>query len=175
MADRVAVMIGGELLQLAPPQVIYDDPQHIEVAKFVGQPRINLLSSHVSGSNGTVALGDMRFVLTETSLSGGAPVTLAIRSEFVRVSQNADGGLPASVSRIEFLGSEVIVYCRLDAIGETMIAKVTPAEGASLKAGMPVRLHADPEHVFVFGADGRRIAALPLMAASAETREAAHG
>jgi multiple sugar transport system ATP-binding protein len=174
MADRVAVMIGGELLQLAPPQVIYDDPNHIEVAKFVGQPRINLLSSHVSGSDRTVALGDLRCVLTGTSLSGGAPVTLGIRPEFVRISQGPDGGLPASVGRIEFLGSEVIAYCRLDAIGETMIAKVTPSEGAALRAGMPVRLHPDPRHIFVFDADGRRIPAQPMIAAP-EALEVAHG
>ncbi len=178
MADRVAVMIGGELLQLAPPQVIYNDPQHIEVAKFVGQPRINLLSSHVSGGDSTVALGELRCVLTGGSLSGGAPVTLGIRPEFVRVSRSQDGGqdrgLPASVSRIEFLGSEIIVYCRLDAIGETMIAKVTPAEGAGLRPGMPVRLHADPDHIFVFAANGRRLPSQPLMTHS-DAREAAHG
>ncbi|RUW39697.1 ABC transporter ATP-binding protein, partial [Mesorhizobium sp. M8A.F.Ca.ET.021.01.1.1] len=42
MADRVAVMIGGNLLQLAAPEAIYNDPAHIEVARFVGQPRINI-------------------------------------------------------------------------------------------------------------------------------------
>ncbi len=51
MADRVAVMIGGQLLQLAAPQAIYDDPAHIEVARFVGQPRINLLPA--LAENGT--------------------------------------------------------------------------------------------------------------------------
>src|SRR5690606_9505851 len=48
MADRVAVMISGNLLQLAPPSVIYDDPAHIEVAKFIGQPRINVIDAFVT-------------------------------------------------------------------------------------------------------------------------------
>jgi multiple sugar transport system ATP-binding protein len=172
MADRVAVMIGGSLLQLAAPQVIYDDPQHIEVAKFVGQPRINLVSSHVE-ANSVVALGTERCVLADRSVAADTPVTLGVRSEFVKVSRSGDAGLPAHVERVEFLGSEIIVYSKLDAIGETMIAKVTPAEGAGLVAGTPVRLSASAEHIFVFGADGARLASAPL--AENAVKEAAHG
>ncbi|SFB15987.1 multiple sugar transport system ATP-binding protein [Rhizobium sp. NFR07] len=172
MADRVAVMIGGSLLQLAPPQVIYDDPQHIEVAKFVGQPRINLVASHV-GENGIVTLGTERCVLADRSLAGDTPVTLGVRSEFVKVSRSGEAGLPAHVERVEFLGSEIIVYSKLDAIGEIMIAKVSPAEGAGLAAGMPIRLSASAEHIFVFGADGVRLPSAPLVENT--VREAAHG
>jgi multiple sugar transport system ATP-binding protein len=172
MADRVAVMIGGALLQLAAPQVIYDDPQHIEVAKFIGQPRINLIASHVE-ENGIVALGTERCVLADRSLDADSQVTLGIRPEFVQVSRSGETGLPAHVDRVEFLGSEIIVYCRLDAIGETMIAKVTPTEGAGLVSGVPVRLSASAAHIFVFGADGGRLASAPL--AENAVREAAHG
>ncbi|WP_313605795.1 ABC transporter ATP-binding protein [Rhizobium sp.] len=172
MADRVAVMIGGSLLQLAPPQVIYDDPQHIEVAKFVGQPRINLIASQVE-DNGIVALGTERCVLANRSVAANSQVMLGIRPEFVQVSRSGDAGLPAHVDRVEFLGSEIIVYCRLDGIGETMIAKVTPAEGAGLASGAPVRLSASAAHIFVFGADGARLASAPL--AENAVREAVHG
>ncbi len=58
MADRVAVMIAGNLLQLASPQAIYDDPAHIEVARFLGQPRINTLDTRVT-SDRTVKLGNI--------------------------------------------------------------------------------------------------------------------
>lgn len=171
MADRVAVMIGGSLLQLASPQVIYDDPQHIEVAKFIGQPRINLIASQVE-DGGTVALGGTRCRLVDRAAPGSA-VTLGVRPEFVTVSRHGNEGLAARVERLEFLGSEVIVYCRLDAIGETMVAKVTPADGANLSAGMPVRLHADPGRIFVFSSGGGRLAAAAL--SGAVTREALHG
>lgn len=100
-------------------------------------------------------------------------MTLGIRPEFVTVARLGNEGLPARVERLEFLGSEVIVYCRLDAIGETMVAKVTPAEGADLSPGVPVRLTADARHIFVFSKDGARLAAAPL--SSIVTREALHG
>jgi multiple sugar transport system ATP-binding protein len=171
MADRVAVMIGGSLLQLAAPQVIYDDPQHIEVAKFVGQPRINLIASQTE-AGGMVALGEERCALADKTIATDQPVTLAVRPEFVRVARGNGAGLPAHVERIEFLGSEIIVYSKLDAIGETMIAKVSPAEGAGLAAGQPIRLSVSAENLLVFGADGQRVAAEPV---TDSVREALHG
>jgi multiple sugar transport system ATP-binding protein len=175
MADRVAVMIGGEMLQLAAPQVIYDDPAHVEVAKFVGQPRINILNSHVM-SGGIVAFAGAICELKDKSVTSGSPVTVGFRPEFVRVTageEAGEAGLRGRVERVEFLGSEIIAYCRLDAIGATVIAKLTPAEGGRLVSGAPVRLDVAAEHMFVFGADGHRLAAEPV--AQAVTAELAHG
>jgi len=171
MADRVAVMIGGALLQLASPQVIYDDPQHIEVAKFIGQPRINLFASQVA-ADGTVAIGETRLQPAET-LAPGTPVTIAIRPEFVTVNRSGQHGMPARIDRVEFLGSEIILYCRLDAIGESVIAKLSPSEGAGLAAGMPVRLEFAADRLFLFAEDGRRLPSASVSAGLA--LETAHG
>jgi len=170
MADRVAVMIGGQLLQLAPPQVIYDDPAHIEVARFVGQPRINLLPARVE--NGTVAFGDIRMALAEPGLSG-PDVTIGIRPEFVRLAADGQTSLPARIERMEFLGSEVILFCRLDAIGETVLAKLAPADTAGLSADMGVSLSFQPDKALVFAPDGRRLRTSALTADA--SREKAHG
>lgn len=43
MADRAAVMMDGELLQVAPPQTLYDAPRHLKVAEFIGSPKINVI------------------------------------------------------------------------------------------------------------------------------------
>ncbi len=170
MADRVAVMIGGNLLQLASPQVIYDDPAHIEVARFVGQPRINVAPA--LAENGIVSFGDVRLGLKVPDASR-TPVSLAIRPEFVRLADKAQNGLAAHVERIEFLGSEVTLYCKLDAIGEIMIAKLTPAEAAGVSAGMPVSLSLSSDKALIFAEDGRRIQAGPVSIDA--TLEKAHG
>ncbi|NTJ65637.1 ABC transporter ATP-binding protein [Agrobacterium rhizogenes] len=170
MADRVAVMIGGQLLQLASPQVIYDDPSHIEVARFVGQPRINLLPARAE--SGIVAFGGIRLALEDGSIAGNN-VTLGIRPEFVSLTQNRQDALAAHIERMEFLGSEVILYAKLDAIGETMVVKLAPAEVAGLSAGMPVALTLEPEQAMVFAEDGRRLRASPTTVDA--TREKAHG
>ncbi|MDL2401818.1 ABC transporter ATP-binding protein [Rhizobium mayense] len=170
MADRVAVMIGGQLLQLATPQTIYDDPAHIEVARFVGQPRINLLPA--LADNGTVAFGGIRLALEDGSFTGNN-VTLGIRPEFVRLTQGRQDALAAHIERLEFLGSEVILYTKLDAIGETMVVKLAPAEVVGLSAGMPVALTLSAEQAMVFAEDGRRLRAVPVTVDA--TREKAHG
>jgi multiple sugar transport system ATP-binding protein len=170
MADRVAVMIGGDLLQLASPQVIYDDPAHIEVARFVGQPRINVVPA--LAENGIVSFGAVRLGLKVPDASR-TPVSLAIRPEFVRLADKAQNGLSAHVERIEYLGSEVILYCKLDAIGEIMIAKLTPAEAAGVSAGMPVNLSLSSDKALIFAEDGRRIQAGRVSIDA--TLEKAHG
>jgi multiple sugar transport system ATP-binding protein len=170
MADRVAVMIGGQLLQLASPQVIYDDPSHIEVARFVGQPRINLLPA--LAENGIVAFGGIRLGLDDNSFAG-KNVTLGIRPEFVQLSQGRQDALAAHIERMEFLGSEVILYAKLDAIGETMVVKLAPAEVAGLSSGMPVALSLSQDQAMVFAEDGRRLRASPTTVDA--TREKAHG
>ena len=170
MADRVAVMIGGQLLQLASPQTIYDDPTHIEVARFVGQPRINLLPA--LAENGIVAFGGIRLALEDSAFAGNN-VTLGIRPGFVSLTQGRQDALAARIERMEFLGSEVILYARLDAIGEAMIVKLTPAEAAGLSAGMPVALTLAPEQAMVFAEDGRRLRTIPATVDAA--REKAHG
>ncbi|MDV4154658.1 MULTISPECIES: ABC transporter ATP-binding protein [Rhizobium] len=154
MADRVAVMMGGKLLQIASPEVIYDDPAHIEVARFIGQPRINLLPAFAEG--GVVLCGGLRLTL-ENLPDRKMPVTIAIRPEFVFLSKSRHDGLAARIERVEFLGSEVILHCRLEAIGETIVVKVQPAEASGLVAGDPVGLRLSPGRTLIFAEDGSRL------------------
>ncbi|MEI9414883.1 ABC transporter ATP-binding protein [Mesorhizobium sp. Cs1321R2N1] len=153
MADRVAVMIGGNLLQLAAPEAIYNDPAHIEVARFVGQPRINIIPARAE--NGRVDFMGIRLALLEKVANGA--VSLGIRPEFVKLSPSGRSGLAGRIERLEFLGSEVVAYCRLDATGDIIIAKLAPHEAKDLIAGMPAGVLLSPEQAMVFGPEGRRL------------------
>ncbi|MGV1754459.1 ABC transporter ATP-binding protein [Agrobacterium sp. CG674] len=154
MASRVAVMIGGRLLQLATPQTIYEDPSHIEVARFIGQPRINLLPTRAT-ANGMVQFGGI--TIAASSLSHGDDITVGIRPEFVRLASQSRDTMAATVERLEFLGSEVILFARLDGMGETVVVKLTPSDAANLGPGKPVHLAIQPDKALLFGADGERI------------------
>ncbi|MBZ9670275.1 ABC transporter ATP-binding protein [Mesorhizobium sp. ES1-3] len=153
MADRVAVMIGGNLLQLAAPEAIYNDPAHIEVARFVGQPRINIIPA--LAENGRISFEGIRLALLEKVANG--PVSLGIRPEFVKLSPSGRSGPAGRIERLEFLGSEVVAYCRLDATGDKVIAKLVPHEARDLIAGMPVGVLLSPEQAMVFGPEGKRL------------------
>ncbi|GFE48696.1 hypothetical protein So717_04490 [Roseobacter cerasinus] len=49
MSDKIAVMMGGEILQCAAPEIIYEDPNDIHVAEFIGPPKINILPVEAVG------------------------------------------------------------------------------------------------------------------------------
>ncbi len=171
MADRVAVMIGGNLLQLAAPKEIYDNPSHIEVARFLGQPKINVLETRTDAA-GIVRFGDL-LLLADRGRAPDAPVQLAIRPEFVRFHPASTGRLTARVERMEFLGSEVIVHARLDAIGDVVTAKSAPSEAAALSLGQPVDVEIMPERAMLFDREGARVEAEPI--AIAASLEKIHG
>ncbi|MBP2234114.1 multiple sugar transport system ATP-binding protein [Sinorhizobium kostiense] len=171
MADRVAVMIGGTLLQLAPPQEIYDDPAHIEVARFLGQPRINVLETRMDAT-GLVRFGALTLAV-ETAPPSERRVLIGVRPEFVRLRPGTDGILRARIERTEFLGSEVIIHARLDAIGETIVARIAPADAATLSTGMPVSVEIEPSRMMLFATTGERLRAKTVAIAS--SRERAHG
>ena len=88
MADRVAVMENGRLVQVATPHELYDNPASRSVAAFVGHA--NLWDGQAAGSDRvTTPLG-----LIHTPPHGqpeGTPVTVMVRPEKVRVGASADG------------------------------------------------------------------------------------
>lgn len=155
MADRVAVMQAGRVLQLAPPQELYDEPASLEVARFIGSPPMNALPAHV-GEDGAVMVGDVR--LPWLSPARG-PVMLGVRPEgWVP----AGHGIPGVIALIEHLGAETL--CHLEG---GAVLRLAPDAARGMLAGQALRLAV--RKAVLFGPDGRR---LPLQAA---LREAALG
>ncbi|MGN8021198.1 ABC transporter ATP-binding protein [Phyllobacterium sp. 22229] len=155
MADRVAVMMGGKVLQFASPADIYDDPRHVEVAKFVGSPRINIIDA-VTADNGAVFFSG-KAVVDGVTGPAGTPVQLGIRPERIRLRPQGAKGIAAIVIRLEFLGSEVLVTTQADGAGDGIVIKAAPADVAHLGAGSPVALQIDADACLVFGQDGLRV------------------
>jgi multiple sugar transport system ATP-binding protein len=152
MADRVAVMREGRVLQVAPPQTLYDDPASLEVARFVGSPPMNALPARV--------MAEGRVEVAETPLPFraelGGVVTLGVRPEALRL---ADHGIPARVTRIERLGAEVILHADIPGIAAQALARLAPEHVAGLAPGDAVALM--PARAMLFDAAGAR---LPLQA-----------
>ncbi|WP_062211586.1 ABC transporter ATP-binding protein [Aureimonas sp. AU12] len=169
MADRVAVMIGGRVLQLASPQAIYDDPAHVEVARFVGSPRINLLPATLDPA-GIARVGDVA-ILPVPGAAPGELVTIGVRPEHLVLREVGAEAIPARVGRLEYLGSEVLVFLDVEGLSDPCVAKVSPRQAASLRAGTALGLDVDPAHALVFDGDGARH---PLPAVQPRRREPAH-
>ncbi|ONG47056.1 glycerol-3-phosphate ABC transporter ATP-binding protein [Pseudoroseomonas deserti] len=151
MADRVAVMQGGEILQVASPEAIYADPADLRVACFIGSPRINTLAAEAD-SQGFVRVAGMATGL-RAPMTGA--ITLALRPEDL---QPVAHGLPAVAEGIEFLGESLLLHARLED-GTGLVLRIAPENRGHLAAGARLALGFDPARALLFGADGKRLPA----------------
>ncbi|TCP58426.1 carbohydrate ABC transporter ATP-binding protein (CUT1 family) [Rhodovulum bhavnagarense] len=136
MADRIAVMIAGEIVQVGSPKEIFHRPQSIAVAEFIGHHRINLLPPGPAGR----------------LHPAGTRLWIGIRPEDLRLSP--EGALAATVESRAFHGEETILKLRDDA-GTAL--RIVLRGGETLpNPGDTVRLAANPAALHGFGADGRR-------------------
>ncbi len=150
MSDRVAVMLGGRILQIGPPRALYDDPATLAVAQFLGSPRINTLPG-IAGDRGVVAGGAVLPLHPEAA--PGTPVVVGLRAEALR--PDIHGTLPAAVEHLEFLGADVLVHARSGA--ETLVARLPVAQAERLRPGDTVRFEPDWAAALLFGTDGARL------------------
>jgi multiple sugar transport system ATP-binding protein len=102
MGDRVAVLKDGILQQVDTPRNLYEKPQNVFVAGFIGSPAMNLLTASVSG--GKAMLGNLGIAVPSTA---GSSVTVGIRPEGLAPVQV---GLEVLVEVVEELGSDAYVY-----------------------------------------------------------------
>jgi multiple sugar transport system ATP-binding protein len=131
MGDRVAILCLGELQQLGSPEEVYENPANLFVATFIGSPAMNVLSGRLESEDGhcVVSLGNQRLPVPPSVLErrprladyGGREVILGVRPEDFQPANHGDGDegvVGVTISRAESLGSELIVYFRLDGVGE---------------------------------------------------------
>jgi putrescine transport system ATP-binding protein len=122
VADRIAVMDRGRLMQVAPPAEIYEQPNSRWVADFIGS--VNLLEGHVGDDGASIegtALGRLR-VAGKIDAEPGATVWVAVRPEKLRISPGeptaeqraANSGVAATVVDIGYLGDLSIYRLRTD-------------------------------------------------------------
>ncbi len=144
LADRIAVMKGGVIQQLAGPQEIYNRPSNLFVAGFIGSPSMNFLSGKTVDGGKTFVFGDHRIDLA--GYDGGAVLErdqaiLGVRPEHVTVSSSAPAGpsIPAVVEIDENLGADSLLWLKA---GTKDICVRVPVEGR-LPAGTKVHLGLD--------------------------------
>ena len=147
MGDRVAVLKDGLLQQVDTPRNLYDRPQNVFVAGFIGSPAMNLVQLPII--DGGVQFGDAVLPIAREILAKatGSRVTVGVRPEKLSVAPN---GLIVDVDVIEELGSDGYLYGRvqLDGTEQNIVVRVHPIDHPM--AGDKIHLQADPEAVHVF-------------------------
>jgi multiple sugar transport system ATP-binding protein len=127
MGDRVAVMRGGFLQQLDPPQRLYDRPANLFVATFIGSPSMNLVEAAIERTDGghTARIGGQALAIPAGRTAGiaryvGRRVALGVRPERIEHAAlvpdcPADSRLDGVVRLTEALGSSMLAHVEIEA------------------------------------------------------------
>ncbi|PSH60966.1 ABC transporter ATP-binding protein [Phyllobacterium sophorae] len=156
MSDRVAVMLDGELLQVAPPQQIYADPDDRRVAEFIGSPKINMLEGKVLEA-GLANMAGAAFSVP-VQVASGTTITIGIRPEaFHVVDSHGLNVLTGSVRMVEHMGSDLFVHLDVPGTDHPVIARLLAERAPQIVSGQTLHLGVKPERLLLFSADGRRL------------------
>lgn len=155
MGDRIVVMRGGEIFQVDTPQNLFDRPDNVFVAGFIGSPQMNFVDAVVErAGDGFEVVGAVgRIPLPNPELADyvGKEVIVGIRPEDFHEEQEYLDAAPgaaieAHVDLSELMGSEVYVYFTVG--GRRLIARISSR--LDIRAGDTVRIAPELDHVHVF-------------------------
>jgi len=175
MGDRVAVLSRGVLQQVDTPQNLYDQPDNLFVATFIGSPQMNTLRAEftVTDGGGSLKIGDQTLRVPASVLAKrpalasytGRTIAVGIRPEHLEDAalepENPDT-LTGVVDVREGLGSEVLLHVRMNASGvsadgnteselgegHAIVARVSPATGLRPDDRARLAVRTDELHLF---------------------------
>jgi multiple sugar transport system ATP-binding protein len=145
MGDRVTVMRSGVLQQVDTPQHLYDNPDNIFVAAFIGSPAMNLYDAILGEGARSLKLGSQEIDLPESVRVkrpalvsyAGKDVVVGLRPEHLPAEAPDSSGpkLVGEVDLVEALGSELVVHFAIDAHRVLAEGAVDKDEAAAVKSG----------------------------------------
>ncbi len=141
MADRMIVMNAGRVEQIGTPLEVYETPQTLFAAQFIGSPSMNVFETTVQ--NNILSIGDIT-VPVNTEAEG--KVAAGMRPEHVIVDDN--GPLSITVQMGEPLGANTLLHGRLDGTSDAFTISLPGVHHTV--AGQVIRFAVDPRHMHLF-------------------------
>jgi len=154
MADRIAVLNEGKILQIATPDEIYNKPADTFVAKFVGSPPINLLDAVIHDGKVKVADGAAEFTLSKEEIAALADyksdkLIFGIRPEDIEITfekKREENCFESQIYFMQSMGAEDILNLK---IGDLLFkAVVPPSLGTKMGQTVYVNINIERSHLF---------------------------
>jgi multiple sugar transport system ATP-binding protein len=151
MGDRVAVLKDGLLQQVDTPRQMYDHPNNVFVAGFIGSPQMNLVEGVIA--DGGVIVGNAKVEISRAAIDdaageGAKTITLGFRPEDLTIGSD---GIPVEVIVVEELGADAYVYGQVTQADGKTIDVIVRADGRRPPAkGETIHVSVKPEQAHVF-------------------------
>jgi multiple sugar transport system ATP-binding protein len=152
LADRLAVMDAGVVQQFGTPDQVFDDPENLFVAQFVGEPQINVLRGVANVKDGKVRVeigsnsGGLDTAVTD--VADGTRVTVGVRPQDCLLTSDADKGIATTVAYFEHLLEFGLATSTVAGVEEGIVVQTPAAE--SYEPEQRVVVTAPPERVYLF-------------------------
>jgi len=150
MADRIVVMHDGRIEQIGSPLHLYDRPDNLFVAQFIGSPAMNVLTGKVRRANGGAYVevpGGVRWPLPPGPTTEGQAIAYGVRPGDLRLAgADAHDAVPAEIVVVEPTGAETELLIHA---GEAQLILVTHGR-PNVNPGDRIGLAIDPGKVHVF-------------------------
>ena len=161
VSDRIMVMEAGEVRQLGTPREIYENPENLFTATFIGTS--NLLDGHVEEA-GTIAIEGATLRVPGLAAAPGTAIKLALRPEHLWIIADgtpADGlvTLDGGVELVSYMGSQSRLQVKTRPTGAVLeVEAASDSPAGALAAGSRIRLGIKPEVAYYFdAASGARV------------------
>jgi multiple sugar transport system ATP-binding protein len=151
MGDRVAVLKDGLLQQVDTPRRMYDHPNNVFVAGFIGSPQMNLVEGVLS--DGGITVGQTlipldRGIIDTAAKEGSKTATVGFRPEDLTIE---DSGVPVEVIVVEELGADAYVYGTIHGADGQSLDVIVRADGRTPPAkGETIHINVKPGHAHCF-------------------------
>ena len=150
ISDYMVVMKQGVVQQIGKPQEVYDDPDNLFVAKFLGTPPINVFSGHIKDN--TVFIGGEAVLRTKSAPDG--EVYIGVRPEGFIL--NDSGALGCELSRIEVMGRDMSIISKNDASVNETIRSIINSDIKADPGAKTVRFDIKPHKLFLFDKESEK-------------------
>ncbi len=153
LADRVAVMEKGVIRQLGTPKEIYDDPENLFVAGFIGSPAMNLVKGGIEKQHFTNDIMSLPVPKYISSYIKEGKIIMGIRAEDIHPT-NRGGSIKGSIYSVELLGESSLVTIKTEQT--TVIARAAKDFNGAI--GDQIACQVNEERLYYFDASsGKRI------------------
>jgi multiple sugar transport system ATP-binding protein len=158
LADRIVVLSAGKIEQVGSPLELYEHPDNLFVAGFIGSPKMNVIEAEVLAATERMALvklvtgAQIEVHVDASRAQVGDKVSLGVRPEHLRIGGEANT-VKATVTFVESLGGATFAYCAFPGVEDALTCEF---DGRTrVKAGDDLVLQIPADAGYLFDAAGR--------------------